>query len=459
MVGESVLRIFGFGFALLVFGDVDNCFAQRSGHGERMTRLVWQDHASGGLVWGEVFQGQSWTVTASSVRDFPKLAVGEQSLVQMDRVDGIVLVGVRDKAKGTTGSGWVALDMGVRGVPHGNHFDWQYPSLPKVLVSGVNREQGNPAHVYVSGGRFYVANDSKNGFTVLDPQRLVKEGVSAAQFYSGGGGHITMAPVENRRVFATWIDGGGPNQGRVDVVELPQSGGPSSSWSFRVPMGVLHGAAFCADKVFFAPADGVCWVPAGVSIPEGDGAVQVHQISLGKDSETEKPLRTGAFVCHRNYVTFVTGSAEQSAFCLLNAASPQPELIRVPLNVPDGLSLVTPEIVLAAGGKRYAFVFMDRTEGDTQEQLAIIDLDPDGDRNFSDAKVREVMSVGASQVSGHAGHHSVAFDSEGRIACIANPGDGTIWVMTLKDLQVRGRAKVGGQPQAILAVGSASHHH
>jgi hypothetical protein len=31
--------------------------------------------------------------------------------------------------------------------------------------------------------------------------------------------------------------------------------------------------------------------------------------------------------------------------------------------------------------------------------------------------------------------------------------------MTLKDLQVRGKSKVGGQPQGILAAGSASHHH
>ncbi|MFN5287666.1 MAG: hypothetical protein ACK5KS_22805 [Planctomyces sp.] len=444
---------------VLLMCSTGRCLAQRAGYGERMTRLIWQDHETGGLYWGEVFQGQAWTVTASPVRDFPKLTAGEQSLVQMDRVDEFVLAGVRGNADGSSGSGWVALDIGVRGVPHGNHFDWQYPAAPRVLVSALNAEQGNPAHLYVSGGRFYVANDRKNGFTVVDPKRLGKEGLGAAQFFSGGGGHITMAPVENRRVFATWIDGGGPNQGRVDVVELPQPGGQVSNWSFQLPTGVLHGAATCAGKVFFAPADGVCWVPADVSAPQGEAAVPATHISLGQDAETGKPLRTGAFVCHRNYVVFVTGSGEQSALCLLDAAAAQPELIRIPLAVPDGLSLVTPEIVLAAGGKRYAFVFMDRAEGEVQEQLAIIDLDPDGNRNFADAKVRQMLPVGASRVSGHSGHHSVAFDSEGRIACIANPGDGTIWVMTLKDLQVRGKSKVGGQPQGILAAGSASHHH
>lgn len=220
------------------------------------------------FILGEVFQGQGWTVTASPLRDFPKLTAGEQSLVQMDRVDEFVLAGVRGNADGSSGSGWVTLDIGVRGVPHGNHFDWQYPAAPRVLVSALNAEQGNPAYVYVSGGRFYVANDRKNGFTVVDPKRLRKEGLGAAQFFSGGGGHITMAPVENRRVFATWIDGGGPNQGRVDVVELPPPGGQMSSWSFQLPTGVLHGAATCAGKVFFAPADGVCWVPADVSAPQ-----------------------------------------------------------------------------------------------------------------------------------------------------------------------------------------------
>lgn len=89
--------------------------AQRAGYGERMTRLIWQDHETGGLYWGEVFQGQAWTVTASPVRDFPKLTAGEQSLVQMDRVDEFVLAGVRGNADGSSGSGWVALDIGVRG--------------------------------------------------------------------------------------------------------------------------------------------------------------------------------------------------------------------------------------------------------------------------------------------------------------------------------------------------------
>jgi hypothetical protein len=106
------------------------------------------------MYWGEVFQGQSWTVTASPVRDFPKLTAGEQRLVQMKRVDEVLLAGVRCNADATSGSGWVALDIGVRGVPHGNHFDWQYPAAPRVLVSALPSEQGNPAHVYVSGGRF-----------------------------------------------------------------------------------------------------------------------------------------------------------------------------------------------------------------------------------------------------------------------------------------------------------------
>ena len=444
---------------LLVIFEADYCVAQRSAQKERVARLLWQDHETGRLMWGEVFQGGAWSLTSAEVAGFPALKVGEQGLVQMDRVDQFVLVGIRDKSDGQHGSGWVALDMGVRGVSHGNHYDWQYGGPPKVITSVVDQSQGNPAHVYVSGGRFYVANDRKNGFSVIDPQKLGQSGVAAVHFCSGGGGHITMAPVDNRRVFATWIDGGGPNQGRVDVVELSEQGDASGTWSFRLPTGVLHGAAACAGKVFFAPADGVCWVPADVQAPQGAAVVEPKHISLGLDLETQKPLRTGAFVCHRDHVAFVTGKLEQAALCLLDASAADPQLVRIPLNVPAGLSPVTPEIVLVAGGKRYAFVFMDRTEGDVQEQLAIIDLDPDGNRRFSDAKLHKVLPVGPSLVSGHAGHHSMAFDSEGRIACIANPGDGTVWVMSLKDLEIRGRFRVGGQPQAVIAAGSISHHH
>jgi ribosomal protein L35AE/L33A len=41
---------------LLVIFEADYCVAQRSAQKERVARLLWQDHETGRLMWGEVFQ-------------------------------------------------------------------------------------------------------------------------------------------------------------------------------------------------------------------------------------------------------------------------------------------------------------------------------------------------------------------------------------------------------------------
>jgi hypothetical protein len=136
-----------------------------------------------------------------------------------------------------------------------------------------------------------------------------------------------------------------------------------------------------------------------------------------------------------------------------------PTVVKLPIAVEEGLSLTTPEVVLAAGGKRYAFLFHDKKEGDKQEKLTIVDLDPNGDRNFSDAAISKTLPVGASKVDGHHGHHAISFDSEGRIACFTNPGEGSVWVLSLKDLTIRAKSIVGGTPDAIVAIGAPEHKH
>jgi len=412
-------------------------------------------------MWGEVFSGEQWVVTASPVKGFPKLDVEKQDLVQMEQAEGMLLVGVRDNDDGKHQSGWVAVDTGVRETPHGNHSDWTYPTVPMVKGSRLDADQGNPAHLYLYNGTFFMANDSKNGFTHLAPSELMtKACADCGTFCNGGGNHITMAAIDNAVCYSTWIDGGGPNKGRVDVVNLKKADGDKLAYSFMLPTGVIHGATANAGKVFFAPADGICWVEADTTLQKTADTVAVNHLSLGTEEGEEKPNRTGAFVNHRNWVLFTTGGPEgKSSLCLLDATAADPSVVKLPIEVADGLSLTTPEVVLAAGGKRYAFLFQDRKEGELQEQLTIVDLDPNGDRNLSDAKVAKSIPVPASKVDGHHGHHSIAFDSEGKLACFTNPGDGSIWVMTLKDLEIRAKSKVGGTPAAITAIGAAAHHH
>ena len=129
-------------------------------------------------------------------------------------------------------------------------------------------------------------------------------------------------------------------------------------------------------------------------------------------------------------------------------------------NVADGLKLMTPETVLSLG-RRYAFLFHDRTDPDSdiQEKLTIVELDPNRDRDFSDARELQTLSVGASKVKGHYGHHAISFGAYGRQAVFTEPGTGIINVMALPSMRVVARFRVGGAPDHIVAVGAKEHHH
>ena len=133
-------------------------------------------------------------------------------------------------------------------------------------------------------------------------------------------------------------------------------------------------------------------------------------------------------------------------------------MVKVPIDVTDGLSLVTPSVVKTRAAKRYAFLFQDCKEGDIDEKLTIVDIDPNRDRHFADARVVVTMTIGASQVEGHHGHHLVCFDPEGRYAFFSNPGDGTIEVSSLRDLQIKTKITVGGTPAAMACIGGGVHH-
>ncbi|MFN9718667.1 MAG: hypothetical protein ACK58L_08250 [Planctomycetota bacterium] len=434
-----------------------------SDRGPRVARVLWQDHQKDALMWGEVHGGDKWVVSASPVASFPKLDNEKQDLVQMEQAEGVLLVGVRDNDDGKFQSGWVAVDTGVREQPHGDHSHWNFVTTPTVKGSRLDSEQGNPAHLYLYNSLFYMANDRRNGFSQIAPKDLMtRPAANCGVFFPGGGNHITLAAVDNSVAYSSWIDGDGPNAGRVDVVNLKKPPAEAMAYSFQLPTGVIHGATANSGRVFFAPADGICWVDADTTCSKTAESVVVNHISLGREEGEEKSNRTGAFVNHRNFVLFTTGGpAGKSSLCVLDAKAAQPSVVKVSIDVAEGLSLTTPEVVLASGGKRYAFLFHDKKDpaAEIEEKLTIVDLDPNGDRNLSDARIAKTMPVGKSNVEGHSGHHSVSFCSEGRIACFTNPGDGTIWVMTLRDLAIRAKSIVGGTPTSIVAIGAPEHKH
>jgi len=428
-----------------------------------VTRLFFQDREANTLRWADVRGGKMPTLNkASNVTGFPKLDVERQGLVQMKPAGGYVLVGIRDDDDGSVGSGWALVTTGVEEEAHGDHSHWRYKAAPGVRQAKIDVEQGNPAHLYEYDGVFYLANDKKDGYTRLDPAAVPMNGDVPTGFHQGGGAHITLA-VANGAGYGTWIDREGPNAGRVDVTLIRPEGNAEIAASFTLPTGSIHGATAAGDKVFFAPANGVCWVVAtGPS-----ASTQVHHISLGTDPETEKPRRTGAFTVHRDHVLFVTGSGKDATLGLLDARAPEPSLVTVKLSGAAGTKPVTPACVRTSRGKHYAFVFHDAAaavEDDADsdlpaETLAVIDLDPNGDADFSDASVAQTLPVGRSAIEGHSGHHAATFDADARRAYVANPGDGTITLLRLDTLEPWATFEVGGKPEAVIAVGGRASGH
>ena len=209
--------------ALLATAIGGKALQAQSVRGKVITRIFWQDRETDKLSYADLVTTNKWSIKRGWVKGFPQLDPEKQDLVQMKECSGLLMVGVRDQDSGNHQSGWVAIDTGVFEEPHGNHTHWKYTRLPNVKQSKLDTEQGNPAHLYVYDRQFYLANDTKNGFTKASPLNLKNGVANAASFFPGGGRHITLAAVNNSVVYSTWIDGEGENAGRVDVVSTTET--------------------------------------------------------------------------------------------------------------------------------------------------------------------------------------------------------------------------------------------
>ncbi len=427
-----------------------------------VTRLFFQDHKAGAVQWADVREGTDKKLhldKPAGVFEFPKLE-GKQSLVQMRESGSLLCVGVRDGNDGGTGSGWVLVNTGAGYSDHGDHGHWSYKLAPTIADKRLDKEQGNPAHLYLYGGKFFVANDHKNGYTRLDPTEYVKNtakavGTGSPRFISGGGGHITLAVADDKVGYGSWIDREGANKGRVDVTAIATDAKREPAYSFHLPSGGIHGATANGGKVFFAPTDGIDWVDADLGLKLKTADVKVNHIDLGKEGDT--PRRTGAFAEHGQHVLFVTGKAK-AELAVLDAKATEPKPVFVPLASKKDTAAVTPECVTAPDGKPYALVFHDKKkDADAEDVLEIIAIDPNADGSYADAKSVKTLTVGKSAVDGHSGHHAIAFDATRRYGFFTNPGDGSICVLCLKRWEVIATFAVGGTPTAIIARGGQDH--
>ena len=426
-----------------------------------LTRIFVQDHEERSVRWADITRESSGKLSLSGfneIQGFSKLDPKKQTLVQMRESNGMVVVGVRDEDEGQFQSGWILFHTGVTYSDHGDHGHWSMKKKPAVWDSRLDQAQGNPAHVYMYEGVFYLANDKLNGYTRLDPMKYVsasgrKTGRDDPFFLKGGGNHITLAVSGNRVGYSCWIDGGGPNKGKVDVTPMRMDGKGEIAYSFSLPSGVIHGATACMDKVFFAPSDGIYWVLADQNLKLKPEEVKIHHISLGKDGE--KARRTGAFSQMDHHVLCVTGKEATSSLVVLNAMETIPKAIMIPLNGKKGCKPLSPVITKGRDSKPMAFVFHDAPkDSDIPSFCDIVYLDPNGDGSFADAEVIKSFEVGKCCVEGHYGHHDIAFDADNQYGFITNPGDGTIQVFSIREMKIVQEFKTGiTKPTHIIARG------
>ena len=423
----------------------------------KVARLLWQDNETQSMRWADLERTDSnWSLKPQGIANAPTLDPEHQQFSQMQRLGQSLIVGVRDDEDGTLGSGWIAVDSGVSLEEHGDHFHAHYGAAPSITGLQLDADQGNPAHVYRIGNQVFLANDAKQGFTILgacsaDTPKTNPPSAYTAKFHPGGGSHITLAAFEDRYCFATWPDREGENAGRVDIVSIAAKNAESLA-SFKVKSGGLHGATTNAKRIFFAPSDGVDWVDAGNWKPGNEPTVE--HIDLGKDPESGKPYRTGAFENHLHYVLFAYGTGANSKIGMLDARSKDMKLASLALDATEGLALSTPVAFLAANDKHYAWVVHHRRGSNNEEKLTSIELDPNGDGRFDDARIHKQLAIGASKISNHSGMHGIALLADRRTACISMPGDSEIWIVSIYGMEILAKLKVGGTPTKLEAFGA-----
>lgn len=419
-------------------------------HGKRLTRLFWQDRDQSIVKSGDLYlNGGSYELVECELAGFPEVKE-DSDLVQMALAGDRLIVGVRDANGGADASGWVEIATGVEEESHGDHSHWHYPRDPKVVFSEVDDTQGNPAHVYQYGKCVYIANDKKNGFTKVTPNP--KSGApSDAKFFLGGGGHITLAAVGDKIAYSSWIDRQGENAGRVDVVDL-RGDASKPAYSFTLPSGGIHGAAACGNRVFFAPSDGVCWVDCDFDFVLNRDKVDVHSISLGQDDDGQS-YRTGAFYAFKNHLLCIANAKSGTPYVgIIDGTTPDPGLTKVSIDgLVDGMKVATVKATMVSRNQVRAYMFGESS--DSNDKMFIVDLDPDANRDYSDAEVVGSVEVGNNQLEGHFGHHGLAFVDGQKLAVVSNPGDGTLSIVNLEQEKVVETISVGGQPTHIVAFG------
>jgi hypothetical protein len=87
----------------------------------------------------------------------------------------------------------------------------------------------------------------------------------------------------------------------------------------------------------------------------------------------------------------------------------------------------------------------------------VIELDPNGDNQWSDMRVGPSLNVGKARIEGHGGHHGFAADGDRLRGLVTNPGDGTLEILSFDSRKMEAKFTVGGAPSKVIAYGGHVH--
>ena len=150
----------------------------------------------------------------------------------------------------------------------------------------------------------------------------------------------------------------------------------------------------------------------------------------------------------------MAGKADGTFLGIINAASHSPQLTKVALPVDERSRALGPIVVQPRRQSPLAILFHDHAADVNAPNLAtLVQLDPNRDGSFSDATILKQIEVGASDVVGHGGHHDLAGDAAGKFAWFTNPGDGTLSVLSLEQLEVLATYPLAGKPARLVSFG------
>ena len=399
-------------------------------------RVFWQDAVTQKLSYANLTASSRWNLRRGWVSGFPALDPATQTLGDMVAADGQVIVSV-EAGSDTAAGGWLCLDSGAFEEPHGNHTHWKYTRRPRVRQSELAAGRGQSAGLIEHAGTVVHA-DSTGACTLLTPGQLKLGGDRGIR-------KLTLPEparfglLDGSRLITVW---------ETDAIaaanyQLTQTLQPDSR---SANLGTnLAGVVHNSGHTFVSHSQGLTR-----ATPATDAAT--HQ-ALDISEPVSRPTS------QLQWVLATAGTGADARLCLTNATAPVPNIVQLPIPGPAGTRPLPPRTTLSLG-KRYAFIVQQSASSETSapEQLIVVLLDPNKDKDFSDARIHRTIDLGTKAALTTA-DRDICFDAYGRHAVISSPSDGILTVLSLAKMNIVARFKVGGAPGRLVSVGAAEHFH